>query len=148
MDQRTKERLEKSVLAGGVISALGGVAFYVKQRQITPPRPEILNDDRLSPARRWLVNRAAAHILFSHYPDRKAVMAALQASRDHAGEAISYLKDSGLIIRQAAIRRLDVPSHYVATEALAETVQRPADYPLLAAAQLDLIKSPPLNDNL
>lgn len=127
-----------------LLGGLGTVAALVtrkhlhrlEEREQNPGSADILNSLRLTDERRKNVNGVAAYILCGTLPDRQDIMRDLDLTRDHAQEAIGYLKDNNLARRVPGnhLQR----AHYMPLQSLViaglETAMDRRHYPELASS--------------
>ena len=135
-NDKLKLTKEQALISGGVLSALGGIAFAYSRRHdsLKKPNPEILNDSRLSTEFRDLLNMAAVHILRGSYVSRDDLIKRMDLTKHRLSPILGYLQDNGLVHLNHGSKNDGVPVHFEATQALAETLRFPEVYPQMAVA--------------
>lgn len=150
MGPERRQIIERLSAAGGVASALGGAAYLLARRHARDKpapvaHPEILNTDRLDPAKRLLINKTALFIICGEYPDRKKIMVEFDITKHVAYYNIGYLKQYGLVERLLPAKESGIPPHYIPTPGLVNTLTDPIAYPYLEEALQERIAQKTVN---
>ncbi len=144
MEQSRRKQLERLSLSGAVASLLGGTAYALtkrhnRQASLTPPQPEILNNELIAIHKRRVINAAALQVICTDQPSRARIMQELSITKTIADYSLGFLSHYGLISRHHGSRAHNIPAHYQPAPELTATLLEPEHYPLIEQALQDLL---------